>query len=289
MRKILYTGFLVLLLGSITPIVNAAAYYTNYNNIEMTEQEYSNLVELGFTESEIYQMSNQEFLDNKDLNATLVSEKEEYYKVTTITKNGVSTSTSEVITENQYQQEKNSSNLQTRSGYDGIVTTDYKRMRTSITQVNSNEYRYKVTLTWLNIPSTRSHDIIAIGFEPSLVQLNSSVYFQQNYTNSSGSHSPVTCIPIAGSNGGSAVFKLPTGTLSALSSYLYYDVIKADEDFTVTEMLASGDYAHATSSISETNAQKHSVNHADGIVLNSSIASYYDGINIAQASWYGTW
>ena len=289
MRKILYTGFLLLLLGSITPTVNATAYYTNYNNIEMTEQEYQNLVELGFTESEIYQMGNEEFLNNKDINATLVTEKEEYYKVTTITKNGLSTSTSEVISKEQYNKEKNSTNMQTRSTYDGIVETTYKLMRTNISNLNANEYRYKVTLDWQQIPSTRSHDIIAIGFEPALVQLNSLVYFQQNYTNSSGSHSSITCVPIEGSNGVSSVFKLPTGTLTALSSYLYYDVRKAASGITVTAMDAAGDYSHATSTVSESNAQLHSVNHVTGIELNSSISSKYDGINIALASWYGTW
>lgn len=288
MNKFIYGCFALLLLGTATPVVNASAYYTNYNNIEMTENEYNNLVELGFTEDEIYLMGNEEFQANKDIEGTLVSSEGHYYKTTTITKNGVTTSSSEIISKEQYELEKDA-NPQGRSIYDGIVETDYKYLRMNMTVLNDVEMRLKVTLDWLQIPSTRSNDIIGIGFEQALVELNSSVYFQQNYTNSSGSHSSVTSIPLEFSTGVTSVFDLPNGTISALSSYMYIDVIKVDESYIVTDMDAAGDYAHATSSISETNAKKHSVNYASGIVLQSSIQSYYDGINIALATFLGSW
>ena len=64
MNKFIYSCFALLLLGITTPNVYASAYYTNYNNIEMTENEYNNLVELGFTEDEIYLMGNEEFEAN---------------------------------------------------------------------------------------------------------------------------------------------------------------------------------------------------------------------------------
>ena len=290
MKNFIYTSFALLLLGCFVPTVNASAYYTNYNNIEMTEQQYNNLVQLGFTESEIYQMGTEEFEANKDINATLVSESNNYYKTTTITQNGITTSSSEVITEEQYQLEKNSNVPQSRSTYDGIITTDYKQMRTSITQVDQYQYRYKVTLTWLNMPSKRSYDIIGLGFQQALVQMNSLVQFQQNFTVSGTSYSSVVCVPQEFDTGASAVFQLPTGSLSALSSYMYYNVRKHDdEEYTITEMDAGGDYSHATSSISETNATKHSVNHATGIELQSSISDKYDSIPVATASFYGSW
>ena len=288
MNKFIYSCFAVLLLGITTPIVNAGAYYTNYNNIEMTENEYNNLVELGFTEDEIYLMGNTEFEANKDIEATLVSATEKYYKTTTIIQNGITTSSSEVISKEQYELEKDATPV-TRSIYNGLVTTDYKHMLMEMSQLNDVEMRLKITLTWLNIPSTRSNDIIGIGFEQAYVDINSSIYFQQNYTNSSGSHSSVTSIKQTFNTGASAVFDLPNGTISALSSYMYYDVIKVDEDYTINNMDAGGDYAHATSTISETNALKHSVNHVSGIVLQSSIQDYYDGINVATASFIGTW
>lgn len=288
MNKFIYSCFAVLLLGITTPIVNAGTYYTNYNNIEMTENEYNNLVELGFTEDEIYLMGNTEFEANKDIEATLVSATEKYYKTTTIIQNGITTTSSEVISKEQYELEKDATPV-TRSIYNGLVTTDYKHMLMEMSQLDDNEMRLKITLTWLNIPSTRSNDIIGIGFEQSVVGLNSSIYFQQNYTNSSGSHSSVTSIPQEFSTGVSSVFDLPNGTISALSSYMYIDVRKNDDDETITDMDAGGDYAHATSTISETNAKKHTVNHISGIVLQSSIQDYYDGINVATASFIGTW
>lgn len=288
MNKFIYSCFALLLLGITTPIVNASAYYTNYNNIEMTENEYNNLVELGFTENEIYLMGSTEFEANKNIEGIAVSSTEQYYKTTTITKNGITTSNSEIISKEQYELEKNT-NPQTRTLYDGIVTSEYKHMRMNMTILDDNEMRLKVTLTWLNIPITRSNDIIGIGFEQAYVDINSSIYFQQNYTNSSGNHSSVTCIKQTFDTGASAVLDLPNGTISALSSYMYFDVIKVDEDFIIEEMDAGGDYAHATSSISETNAKKHSVNHASGIVLQTSILSYYDGINVATATYLGAW
>ena len=290
MKKILYTSFALLFIVCMTINVNAAGstYYTNYNNIEMTEHEYNNLVQLGFTENEIYLMDLETFNDNKDIEATLVSENVKYYKTTTITRNGVSTSTSEEVTKDEYTRASKEP-IQSRASYDGIITTNYKTFRTNISYLNQYEYRYKSTMNWTTIPSTRSYDIIAIGFQQALVQLNSTIYFQQQYTNSSGNHTSITCTPLEFSTGASAVFKLPTGTLSALSSYIYYDVTKADDNFTITEMEAGGDYSHATSSISQTNAKKHSVNHGTGIVLDSSIEDYYDGIPVATALWYGTW
>jgi len=288
MNKFIYSCFALLLLGITTPIVHASAYYTNYNNIEMTENEYNNLVELGFTENEIYLMGSEEFEANKDIEGTSVSSTEQYYKTTTIIRNGITTTSSERISEEQYELEKDA-NQQTRSIYDGIVTTEYKNMRMNMTILDDNEMRLKITLTWLNIPSTRSNDIIGIGFEQAYVELNSSIYFQQNYTNSSGSHSSVTSIPQEFSTGVSSVFDLPNGTISALSSYMYIDVIKVDEDYTITRMDAGGDYSHATSSISESNAKKHSVNYASGIELQSSIENYYDGINVATATYLGAW
>lgn len=288
MNKFIYSCFALVLLGITTPNVYASAYYTNYNNIEMTENEYNNLVELGFTENEIYLMGSEEFEANKDIEGTMVSSVGQYYKTTTITQNGITTSSSEIISEEQYELEKNA-NPQGRSIYDGAVETDYKYMHMNMTILDDNEMRLKVTLNWLQIPSTRSNDIIGIGFEQSLVELNSSIFFQQNYTNSSGSHSSVTSIPQEFSTGVSSVFDLPNGTISALSSYMYIDVIKVDESYAITNMDAGGDYAHATSSISETNAKKHSVNHGTGIVLQSSIASYYDAINVATATYLGAW
>ena len=56
-------------------------YFYNYNGVEITETEYSNLESLGFTDNEIMYMSQTEFNDNKDLEGEVVSEITTYVKV----------------------------------------------------------------------------------------------------------------------------------------------------------------------------------------------------------------
>lgn len=68
---------------------------------------------------------------------------------------------------------------------------------------------------------------------------------------------------------------------------MYFNVDKKSS-MTITELNAYGDYSHATKTISESNAKNYSITRA-GIVLQDSIASYYDAISYAQAVWTGSW
>lgn len=286
--KVFYVVLALLLVFGSYKVNADTVYYTNSNGIGMTEQQYNNLLQLGFTVDEIYAMDLEMFNDNKDIEATLVSEQYKYYKTTTVTQNGISTSRTEEVSAEEAMNASVSNNA--RSGYDGYIETTYKRLGTTISQIDSDSFRYKTTLEWRQMPSKRSFDIIGIGFQQVLVQRTGSIYFRQNYTKTDGTTgTSYVCIPMSHQMGGTVVFQLLSGTYSQLSSLIYYDVIKAHEDYTVTEMYAGGDYSHATSNISETNAQKHSVNHAGGIILEDSIEDYYDTTPLAQASWYGTW
>ena len=58
-----------------------AAEYKNYFGIEMTNSEYNTLLNLGFTEDEIYYMNEETYLQNKDADANLVAKETKYYKV----------------------------------------------------------------------------------------------------------------------------------------------------------------------------------------------------------------
>ena len=53
-------------------------------------------------------------------------------------------------------------------------------------------------------------------------------------------------------------------------------------------MYADGDYAHATSTVTASQATGYYVNQV-GIMLHSGIASYYDSISSAEARWSGSW
>ena len=269
--------------------IQAEKYYINANNIKITQGEYNNLQQLGFTKDEINSMNLQEFINNKNIKGTLISEKNQYYKTTQKTKNGKTKSIIELITKIQYQDEITNDNY-IKSGYDGIVETEYKHMHISIIKIDEHQYRYKLTMNWLKIPKVRSYDIIAIGIQPAYVKINSSIYVKQNYTyKDNTTEESITCTPIESKNGGSAIIKLPTGKIKKLSSYLYFNVKKANDNNVVTHMEAGGDYAHATKKTNIKKALKHTVNHSKGIELESKIQKYYDGINISTASWYGIW
>ena len=63
-------------------------FYVNSNGIEMTEQEYNNLLSVGFTEFQIKNMSLSEFNDNKDLHGQVEASVKKYYKTVTNTLTG---------------------------------------------------------------------------------------------------------------------------------------------------------------------------------------------------------
>ena len=153
-----------------------ASEYVNYYGITMTSQQYNNLLNLGFTENEIYYMDEDSFELNKDIQATLVAENNKYYKTIYTDLNGSSYSVS--ITKDEYE---NQSMMDPR----GTVTTEYKNMITTISKL-TNTFRYKVTLGWNRIPSRRSYDIIGMGFEDD-VYISSSVYFSYAYCYSDSS------------------------------------------------------------------------------------------------------
>lgn len=240
-----------------------ASYLINNNNISISEIEYHNLLNLGFNKTEIMNMKQQEFDENKNLIGQIVSIKEtETYDL------------------------ENLGMVNPRGTSTGYVETTGKKMTTTIVSIG-NYYRYKVSLEWKKIPSTRSYDIIGIGKNTN-VDFASDIIFQQNYCYSSGGcSSNATYSQYKSSTGGTAIFQLPTSSLSSLSSYMYFNVSKSTTS-TITSQKAYGDYSHATKTITLSNAKKHNIG-SSGIVLNSDIVSYYDSMSTATSSWTGSW
>ena len=237
-------------------------YITNKNGVEMTETEYNNLLNLGFTDNEIQYMSMNEFLENKDLVGQIVAQK-------TVTVQEPS-----LFGPFAYQP--------------GYVSTTTRAVTTTIVSV-SDKYRYKVSVEWLQIPSNRSHDIIGIGIDTNVSIFGDLTYFQQNFCysanncNSSGVYSAKVT-----STGASATYQLPSASVVSMNSYLYFSVQK-NTTSTITQLNAYGDFAHAMTTVSLNDAyNNHSINRS-GIYLNSNISSYYDSINTAKAVWTGSW
>lgn len=187
----------------------------------------------------------------------------------------------EEVTEEEY---NNSDNLiSTQSVASG--ETAYKKMTTSLLS-NGSKYRYRITLNWKQIPKTRSYDIIGIG-HISTVKVSGKLNFSQEYCISGGGCS--TGLAYTGtttSTGSTAIFKLPTGTLTALIQSFYFDVDKNAS--TVTSQKAYGDYSHATKTVSKANALNHTIGKS-GITLKGSSIDYYDEISTVVATWSGSW
>ena len=240
-----------------------ASYLINNNNINISEEEHNNLLNLGFNETEIMNMKQQEFDENKNLKGEIVSiEEQEIFDIDSL----------DVISPMGMSQ--------------GYIETTGKKMTTTIVSIG-NYYRYKVSLEWKSIPSTRSYDIIGIGMNTN-VKFASDISFQQNYCYSANNcNSNALHTPLKINTGGTAVFQLPSSSLTSLSAYMYFNVSK-NTSSTITSQKAYGDYSHATKTISFANAKKHSIG-SSGIVLDNSITSYYDSIATATSTWTGNW
>jgi len=262
LRKLLYTvGFAAVLFFNAT-IVKAAdeVYYTNRNGIEMTEQQYNNLLGLGFTELQIDRMNNNEFQKNKDVEAELVSTDKKYINIRTTIINGIKHRTIATMTEEEYEVFK----LQTQqmqslgpiynpnisgSAYDGIFYDTSLCETTSMSYVPAdNSLQFKLDLDWEELPPSneRFWDIMGIGIEQSKIHIGTTIDFREDWTTTSNvSDYDEVCAPKIQATGGSAMFRLPSASLSELSQYLYFRVYKNSGVGTITDLIAVGHSAHA--------------------------------------------
>lgn len=169
------------------------------------------------------------------------------------------------------------------------IQTTYKLMTTTLYYSNGY-YRYQNQLNWLNFPSVRSYDIIAIGHYNSITPLNTPS-FHVNYVTASGGHYTTTlCYQQTFSSGVSATFPLPLQNLQSLDILYYFDAKKVNPSNTIYYQAAFGDYAHGiNNSLTYSEALNHVVNGSLGIVHDSSVFSKFDTINEASVYWNGTW
>lgn len=254
-----------------------ATNYENYFGIEMTVEEYNTLANLGFTEDEIYYMNEETFIENRNLNASLISENQKYYK--TIYNDLSGNPYTVEITKEEYE---NQPTANTRA----TVNTEYKTMVTTISE-NGSKLRFKVSVAWKKTPSTKSFDIIGIGFEDDLY-IDSSIYLNYYWCSVSGS-----CTTDATyynkktrTTGGAGVFDFPDSA-STLTAALYYDVSK-NTSSTLTSLQMCGDYSHATSNVNVGNISDYDIS-IYGIELGPSITTSYDNIPCAISTWSGSW
>ena len=291
MKKIITFMFLTLLLISaknvyatgMTPPSNDNRSIINKNNIVIDEELFLTLLDAGYTVDEVYNMTEAE-LENANL-TPVEAMTTKYIKTTTITRGNDIISIDEEVTKEEY--DNSEKEIQIRAS--GTSETTYKRMTATITTYNSSMMKYRNYLYWKQIPSNRSYDINAMGYESSYVKYASTINFYQMYTQnyvtttSTGFYSKRT------TTGAGASFQLPSGTITSLVSDMYIYVEKVNANITITNLVGAGDYAHATSSVTSTQAQNYTINHVNGIVLDSSISNKYDSMSPAYVYWSGTW
>ena len=257
----------------------ASSNYVNYYGIEMTDDEYNTLLNLGFTDDEIKYMDERVFEENKDLDATLVATTHKYLKII-YPMYGASYVTE--LTEQQY--------LEQTSGQVvaplGEVTTLWLHEVGTISQ-NGSKYRYKNSVNWTSPPPERYFDVIGIGFD-TRVAIDSSVYFNYVYMNASGNYTSSTLYynKKSTASGGTTTYKLPS-TLYSLSANIYFDVSKNTTD-TLTELEFCGDYAHSLSSVTSSQAANHAIGPL-GIDFDASVYNYFNQIPCADTVAYVNW
>jgi hypothetical protein len=288
--------FTLFLIGSIffccQNVEAKECYVVNNYGICISSDEYNNLLSQGFYDFEIMNMNNDIYNENKDTLAVGKTSTTRYVADTYYYVGDKVYTTSRDVTEEEYNNilpicEKVPSN--TRGITNGFTETTGKRLETTIIEYTT-KLRYKATLTWKVIPVTRSYDIIAVGLDRESVYASGSRTFSQTYCVTAMTCASSSIADINNQQGGvGASFELPSGSYVFMSSYLYYDVSKRSGVGTLTELGAYGDYAHATSTVTQSQAANNYVVGYGGINLYSNIEPYYDYMNKATAYWTGTW
>lgn len=269
--KKLFLLILVSLLVSPLMVNADETYYINNGKTTITAEEYLKLQNLGFEAKEIYGMPEEEFNKNKNLTGEIV-------KKTTL-------DLSEFPQLSLNPDESIGGGIATPYNY-GYAETEYKKMTVYIININNNHYRYKVTLDWKLIPSKRSWDIIALGHEDS-VYVAISTTFSQEWCKKDGCYSSLSGNYHSYDDVEMVTFKLPSGTLTSLNSYMYYEVLRVDPSKVLERITTIGDYAHATSTLSSA-PSKSDIQFFDEIWLQNH-AVYYDDIQALDISQLVNW
>ena len=259
-------------------------FYVNSNGIEMTEQEYDNLLSVGFTEFQIKNMSLSEFNDNKDLHGQVEASVKKYYKTVTNTLTGKVIESREASYD-EFLREKENPTRDT-----GFIMTSWIQMTNNIITISDYYKRYKADMFWMSMPPVRSYDTFAIGFNDYEIEIVSSVIpLTIVYTYSDGTDITQTAgyTQKITSKGAGVSFKLPSEHIVGLSSYMYYNVGKITSS-EVTSLISCSDYVHANRTSTLARATDYTLDFF-GIVRGVSMDGYYNYQNCAQASWEGSW
>ncbi len=245
----------------------------NYFGIKMTATEYNNLLNLGFSEEDIYLMDEDTYINNKDLIGHVVSTNITRYKTV---RRGLETITY-VATEEEFQSRNEVMPL-------GVISNTWRSVVTKITQIDSN-YRYMVSTVWNTMPDERNYDVIAIGITSDVIRATYPT-FTRHYCDYDGCYNSNVGAIKTGRYGAGASFKVPSGTLTGLGASLYFNVSK-DVSGTLTYQEFCGEYAHGTNT-SLTDSQNYTIA-TGGIGFGAAAVDKYVIMGCSYGTWTGTW
>lgn len=302
MRKRKTIGILsLLLIGGIFTFNNSHAnaledecYLKNNYDICISEEEYTNLSNLGFTDFEIQNLELEGYNKNKNLKGQVVAETTNYYQTIHYydINNKLVSSEDRMVTEEEYM---NADSLSMTEATTFGLTTGYietltKKMTTTITKVDNNNFRYKNSLVWKTLPTTRSYDVIGIGMERDKVQYSGNRTFNQTICSygTGCKNSSTASYYMNQETGIGASFKLYSGAFYDMSSYFYFDVEKRAGVGTITKLWSAGDYAHAREEIEAYEANLYNINNV-GFNFDDTIEDSFDRMDTADAVWTGSW
>ena len=239
----------------------------------MTTTEYNNLLNLGFSEEDIYLMDEDTYINNKDLIGHVVSTNTTRYKTV---RRGLETVTY-VATEEEFQSRNEVMPL-------GVVENYWRSVVTKIIQVDSH-YRYNVSTVWNTMPNERDYDVIAIGIQYQVIRSTYPTFIRHYCDYDDCYNSNVGAIKTA-DYGAGASFKVPSGTLTGLGATLYFDVEKYVSE-TLTYQEFCGMYAHGTNT-TLTESKDYTIA-TGGIGFGASAVDKYVVMGCSYGTWTGTW
>lgn len=287
------SALLLLFMCPMIAFANEDTYYTNKYQISMTEQQYQNLKEQGFSDFEIEYMTEEEFNKRKDIEATLEATSEQYYKKE-IKQDG--TVIESIATEEEYEAfDPSMSDVGLYSLVTGYVETTMLKLTTTISKVDDYNYMFKTTMESKLIPTVRHYDVIGIGFSNSSIYAESDTMEQYDttcyMTSSDCSTKSIPTFKVFDTGVG-ARYNLDTSLFAeTILSRLYYNVRKLSGAGTITQLDAYGWYRHATSdSVTSSQASAFTVTR-EGISFSSStVDGNFDELPAAShAIWNGSW
>jgi hypothetical protein len=247
---------------------SAAEKLTNSNGIKISEEEYANLKELGFTELAIDQMGKDVFKEHSKLKVDSKNSVSRYYEIketpqyfTLLSAEENANYLSTELSEEEYFKRVEASKNSFQTFSSDTSSTYYRRLTTQIQKIGS-EIRLHNNFIWDVVPNTRSYDVLTVSIDNFFSPIVGTQYGQQLWSYTT---------PTGGFYGDNAVYSSASSTwnkqsagygvkmnlkddevnlkVTELEGYMYYKIGR-NSSIVPTYINAYGNYSHAKSTVS---------------------------------------